>query len=138
MIKSKLVELLKQFEGKDWRAFGNYLNSPYFNKSAEVIALMEFIRLMAEKSFPGSEMERKNVYQVIFPNQPYNDKNLNHLMSQLFKHAERFLSIEAFEQDGILPDYYLLNVYVNRKLDKPYQLAFKRAQKKLHDSPLSG
>ncbi|KAA3639659.1 MAG: hypothetical protein DWQ02_03320 [Bacteroidetes bacterium] len=135
MIKSKLVELLKQFDRKDWRAFSNYLHSPYFNKSEEVISLMELLKLKAEKSFPASEMKRATVFKEIFPNQPYNDKNLNHLMSQLFKHAERFLSIEAFEQDGILPDYYLLNTYVDRKLDKPYQLAFRRAQKKLNDSP---
>lgn len=135
MKDSKLLSLFRQFNSKEWRDFTLFCASPYFNKNENVQALLEHLRKLSLKEFPEKEIERKVIYLAIIPGKPYSDKALNHIMSQLFQLAERFLSIEAFEADGILPDYYLLSSYVHRKLEKPYQLASQRAGKKLADSP---
>jgi hypothetical protein len=135
MKNSKLISLLQEFNPKEWRAFKNFIASPYYNKSEEIRALYEYLKETGVKSFPEHEVERKVVFKKLYPDQAYDDKALNHLMSQLFQLAERFLSIEAFEKDGVLPDYYLLSTYVERKMDKQYQLAIKRANKKLNNAP---
>ncbi len=134
MKNSKLIGLLQEFDAKEWRAFKNFISSPYFNRNKELIDLFESLKVKATRSFPEKEIERTAIYKELFPRLPYNDKALNYLMSQLFQLAEKFLSIEAFEGDGVLPDYYLLRTYVNRKMDKQYQLAIKRANKKLKGS----
>ncbi len=133
MKNSKLIILLEQLDKKSWRAFHQFVESPYFNKNQELINLTRYLKKLNEKGFPEEETQRELIFKDVLPGVPYSNKTLNHLMSQLFKLAERFLSIESFERDGILPDYYLLNNYIDKKLDKPYQLAFNRAQKKLQE-----
>lgn len=135
MKDSKLLGILAKLDLKELAAFAKFVNSPYFNKSEKVICLFEYLKKQAIDQFPEELVEREVVFQKIFPGENYDGKCLNHLMNQLFKLLERFLSIEGFEKDGILSDYYLLNEFVDRKLEKQYQFAFTRAQRKLEAQP---
>jgi len=136
MKKSKLVELLKTFNQKEWRAFVDFTNSPYFNKKKELVDLLSYLRQLSQKDFPEVFIERRKVFETLFPQESYQVKNFNHLISELFQLAEHFLSIRSFEHNGILPNYYLLAEYVDRKQEKSYQLAWRQAKKKLEQEAL--
>ncbi len=135
MKNSKLINLIYTFSNKEIKAFRCFLESPYFNKKEELVFLFKYIKNCLNKEFSLEMLNRKTVYIAVAGDKTYNDKHLNHIMSQLFQLAEHFLSIQNFEKDGIMPDYYLLEAYVERKQGKSFGLAYNRANKKLKETP---
>ncbi|MBE2219653.1 MAG: hypothetical protein IAE90_15685, partial [Ignavibacteria bacterium] len=72
MLKSNLLEILAALNLKEFKDFGEYVNSPFFNKNEAVIKLYEYIR----RYFPaleGLNFGKENVFSEIFPNAEYND-----------------------------------------------------------------
>lgn len=127
MQKSKIIKLLSSFDSKELRALNDFVQSPFFNKNQELIQLYSYLKKYAPKSFPEKQVNRNSIFQYLFPGQDYDEKQLNHLLSLLFKLAERFISIRAFEKDGILADCYLLESYIDRHLDKSYNHIYQKA-----------
>jgi hypothetical protein len=134
MIKSKLVSLLRTFDTKELRAFKDFVASPYFNKQESLINFYQYLKKWASKGFPEERLERKAVFQALYPAQGYDDKAMNHLMSQLLKLAEQFIAYRKMEQNNIALNYYTLSSYVERKLDKPYNHILNRSRTKLEAS----
>ena len=134
MIKSKLVSLIKTFDAKELRAFKDFVASPYFNKQESLINFYQYLKKWAAKGFPEERLKRKAVFQALYPAQRYDDKAMNHLMSQLLKLAEQFIAYRKMEQNNIALNYYTLSSYVERKLDKPYNHILNRSRTKLEAS----
>lgn len=135
MEHSKLSELLKTFESTEWRAFRDYVGSPYFNKQEVLIRFCDYLKQAAAKDYPASKLDRHNVYSAIYPEQTYDDKQFNYLLSGLLKLAEDFIALRQFEQDGIMPEYYLLKACLHRRQEKSYKHIFQKAQEKLENWP---
>lgn len=72
MHKSNFIELLKIFTPKEFKEFGEFLNSPFFNKNDNVIKLYNYIK----KYFPDLEnvnLKKIKVYDVITGEDNYSD-----------------------------------------------------------------
>ncbi|MBX2875456.1 MAG: hypothetical protein KTR30_25290 [Saprospiraceae bacterium] len=131
MFNSKLIQILQTFDSKQRRAFEDFVSSPYFNKQFELIQYYKYLKKLAVKGFPAHKLAREELFRKVWPNQDYNEKQLNYLSSQLLKLVERFTSIAGFEAAGILPDYFQLQYYIDHRLEKHYQYGMKGARKKL-------
>lgn len=127
MQKSKIINLLSSFDSKELRAFNDFVQSPFFNKNQELVHLYSYLKKYATKSFPEKQINRQSIFKYLYPTQVYDEKQLNHLLSLLFKLAERFIRIRAYENDGVLPDCYLLESYIDRHLNKSYKHTYQRA-----------
>ncbi len=136
MHKTKLLQLLKTFDSKELRAFGDFVSSPYFNKHEEITELYFYLKKQAKRDFPDKKIAKEIVFKELYPKQAFDEKRLNHLISQLLKLAEQYIGLQEWEQDGISSDYYTLRAYVHRQLDKNYQMVYRKAQKQLDDWPL--
>lgn len=138
MRNSKLIQILQTFDGKQRRAFEDFVASPFFNKQLELIQYYRHLKKIAAKGFPPNKLTRKELFQQIWPDQTYDEKQLNYLSSQLLKLAERFIGISEFEQAGVLPDCYQLQYCIDHRLEKHYQFGMTAATKKVehwkHDS----
>ena len=134
MNKSKLLGLLKTLNSKELRAFKDFIESPYFNKQKELVTFYLHLKKCATKDFPPAKLERTYVFNIIYPNMPYDDKTMNYLMSQLLKLAEKFIGLRKIEQTGILSDCYTLYSYTERRLAKQYKHILNRAKSKLEDT----
>lgn len=98
MNKSKAVQLLKLFDSEDIKRFGEFLDSPYFNKNTRVGQLYtELKKHYPEFSSRGVEKER--LFKKLFPYKPYNEQVIKNLISELFKLAKEYLSIDTFKKD---------------------------------------
>lgn len=134
MFNSKLVQILQTFDSKQRRAFEDFVASPYFNKQKELLQYYKYLKKLAAGGFPEAKLNRHDVFAKAFPQQAYNEKQLNYLSSQLLKLIERFISISGFESAGILSDYYHLQYCIDHRLEKHYQFGMKTALKKLEQS----
>ncbi|MBL7790747.1 MAG: hypothetical protein JNK77_00365 [Saprospiraceae bacterium] len=136
MKNSKLMALLRTFSVAEWRMFRDMAASPYFNKQEELLRLCEYLKRESARDFPERKLSRERVFEAAFPGESYDTKQFHYLISGLLKLAETFIGLQRFEQDGILPDYYLLSACVERRLEKSYRQAWQKAAEKLQISPL--
>ena len=80
MRKSKLLGLLQKFSNSEWKSFGQFVRSPYFNRNEAVALLFEW---MVAQGAALDTMSRKESWAVIFPGKPYDETTINLLMSAL-------------------------------------------------------
>lgn len=156
MENSKLLQLLNAFDLPMLRAFHEFVTSPYFNKDQDLVRLYDYLRQQLAKGFPKEKIVRHEeraslgvtpvlskektgrqvVYASLYPEKPYDEMQLNRLMSRLLQLAERFVSIWRYEQRGVLPDCMALEYYVEAHLDKLYTFACEKVKSKLARQPL--
>lgn len=136
MKNSKLIGLLASFNGNEWRAFGDFVRSPYFNKNRELIRLTDYLKKEAARDFPEDKLAREVVFSAIFPRKKYDDKQMNYAMSQLLKLAEQFIGLQRYEVEPVLPAYHQLEAYVERDIEKNYNYIFRQTQDRVAASEL--
>ena len=107
MIKSSLLEILRTFSLKEYREFGEYVISPYFNKNEAVIKLYDYIRLHFN-DIGSDKFEKEKVFSEIFPNVEYNDGFMRTIMFNLTQLAEDFLAYNNYKTNGINEELHLI------------------------------
>ncbi|MBK8555834.1 MAG: hypothetical protein IPL65_08705 [Lewinellaceae bacterium] len=129
MQQSKLLGLLRQFSTRQWRRFGDFLASPYFNQREDVQQLYQYL----SPHHPALEhpaLEKSILFQRWKGSELGNEKALAYLMSRLQTLAEEFMSFEYLSADPVQKAIFALqalpekvnNRYFNQQLEKAKQL----------------
>ncbi|MCB0706264.1 MAG: hypothetical protein KDC34_13180 [Saprospiraceae bacterium] len=106
MTKSKIKEIAGTLDKKERIAFRKYLDSPYFNKRADVVILWNLIEKDLQKAQSG--ISKEQVFQQVYPGKAYLDRDFHLLRTYLLKHLENFLAIRQMEKMPLEKDMYLL------------------------------
>ncbi|MEN0006028.1 MAG: hypothetical protein AAF798_17895, partial [Bacteroidota bacterium] len=125
MEKSKFITLLRTFSVKELKQFNAFVASPYFNTNEELGQFLGYINQFAPK-FSDAGLEKAQVFRAVYPNMPYDKKQVDYHMNSLLKLAEQFLAIQGFQRDAIPFQSYTLKEFVERKLDKHYHYAYRK------------
>ncbi|MBS1493014.1 MAG: hypothetical protein JST55_05875 [Bacteroidetes bacterium] len=124
MHKSNLIELLKIFTAKEFKEFGDFVKSPFYNKNDNVINLYAYIK----KYFPdldNENLEKEKVYAKLTGKNDYNDGFMRTIIFNLNKLAEDYLSLVSIKQ--IEKDFAYLNYIFNDKgADKIFEKKFRQ------------
>ena len=131
MIKSSLLEILKTFSLKEYREFGDYVISPYFNKNEAVMKLYDYIRLYFN-DIGTEKFEKEKVFSEIFPNVEYNDGFMRTIMFNLTQLAEDFLAYNNYKTHGINEQLHLIKELNSRNLDKQVLKNLNAASEKVN------
>ncbi len=134
MQNSKLISILKFFTKKDLKRFEDFLMSPFFNKSEELVKTYIYIKKFAPL-FNKKALSKEKTYNFVFPNKAYNEKKIGYLMSDLLKMIEEFIAIKQIEAQPILKQHQLLQCYNEWKLEKPFHSSMRDARKQLKNYP---
>lgn len=126
MQKSKLIDVIKTFEAKDYRRTKDLLNSPFFNKNEELIPLLEYIQKNIKKT-DSKALDRETVYKKVFPGKKYDEKHLGYLQSDMLKMIEKYLIHSKIEEDQVYQHKTLAQNYNQLKLDKHFSQNLKKA-----------
>lgn len=135
MIKSNLLEILGTFNLREFKDFGEYVNSPFFNKNEAVIKLYEYIR----RFFPdleGLHFGKEKVFSEIFPNAEFNDGFMRTIMFNLTKLAEDFIAYKDFKSRELSEHIHLLKALNKRNLNKQFNKNLKLASEKLEKNKI--
>ena len=84
VFKSKALDVLKKFKTKDYRLFGDFISSPFFNKDEELILFYEKLKKFGP-AFTNKKLERTSFYKICFPKKKYDEKHLGYLLTDLVK-----------------------------------------------------
>lgn len=89
MIKSKLIQLYTCLNSTELEAFNKWLKSPLHNNDEKLTQL--FIHIGSRRKITEVSVEKKRVFQHLFPKDSYNDLKLRRLMSKGIKSLEDFV-----------------------------------------------
>lgn len=134
MDNSKLIDLLRTFSTKELREMGEFIHSPFFNKNEELARFYDQLRKLAP-NFPEKKLKREYVFKQLYPRQPYDDKQLNYLMSFTLKLAEQYIGYTHFKQSDVLEKVHIMSSYDERNLEKHYQFILNQVGKSLDELP---
>ncbi len=133
MHDSKLILLLQKLPKKFFKRLGQATASPYFTKKADLPTFYEFLKSYYPL-FDPQKITYEAAHQYVFPNKKFDKKEVGYLMSDLMKLTERLLAIEKMEEDAIMKELYLLDIFNEWNLDKAFNKTFKDALKVLEQS----
>ena len=126
MVNSKLIILLKTFNVVEWRRFGQFLTSPFFNNNKKLLLFYEYLRSIAPK-FEKEKLDKQLLFEIIYPKQTYNNGVFEDLIYLLLKNAEKFLTILRLEKKKDTSNLLILEELMERKLDKHYRNYLKKS-----------
>ncbi|MBK8965124.1 MAG: hypothetical protein IPM36_00290 [Lewinellaceae bacterium] len=135
MQQSKLLDVLRHFSGRQLTRFRDFLDSPYFNNSAELLQFFDFLAKHAP-DFRNPVLEKATVLRTFKSAKLLNAKRLAYLMNQLQQLAEAFLATEHFRADDLEEAMALLQVFDPDALPRHYKFALEKAVQALEKKPL--
>jgi hypothetical protein len=94
--QTKLIQLLKSFSDKEISSFNNFLESPYFNRSAKLCMFYGLLKSHHPK-FESPALGKEKLYVKLYGPGKYNDLAMRKLISELFQLANDFIAYEEFK-----------------------------------------
>jgi hypothetical protein len=94
MVESKLIQLLRSFSRPEWRAFIDFVRSPYFNKQKKLVLFCAHLKKLAYNGFPEEKLERETLFKAVFPDVPFDNKELNYVSNNLLQLAQTFIGLD--------------------------------------------
>lgn len=128
MKKSKLIQLFETLSRQELRKFGQWLVSPYHNQRKEVQQLYDYLTNDIT-GFQEEYLAKEVAWRLLFEGQVYDNTQFLHLMHQLLRQLEEFVSYERFRATPYLEELYLLQELKERRLDKYFRNTLKKTTK---------
>ncbi len=112
-----------------------FLESPYFNKNEKLLKIYYAVEVHLRDE-AENEMKKQLVWDILYPNENYQDEKFRKHCSQLMDLIEAWLAQEVYESNPLHKAKYLLEAVHERQLEKLYSGATSSAmlniQKQIH------
>ncbi|HRJ04817.1 MAG TPA: hypothetical protein PK605_10495, partial [Ignavibacteria bacterium] len=108
MQNSSITRTLKNFSKEEFKEFGKFVNSPYFNTSEATALLFDEIK----KYYPlfnKKNYSRESLFAAVYGSREYRDDLLRKLISNLIILTEEFIFIHSIRKDSALKKITLLD-----------------------------
>jgi len=115
MKNSMLFDSLRTLSKQEFREFGKFLNSPYFNNRSEVSRFYDSIK----KYFPefnADKIELGRVFSKIYPGKKYNDALIRKVISLTMQLFQKYITDIKIKQNRLQYDLELIEALKKRKL----------------------
>ncbi len=135
--KFKLICLVKSLSRKEWRRFGDFIRSPFFNKQEKLVLLYDLLH----KRFPFKEdiyktdllplVGHQKQYPISYQIPKEEDANLRRLLSQFTLLVQKFMGYIEQEKQTTLHQRNLLDSFIKHKLYDFIEPLLKKERAKL-------
>lgn len=95
MKTSLFLETLLTLDSEAQDQFSKYIESPYFNTDSKLGQLLKW--MLSEQT---ERITREAAHALLFPGQAFQYDRITNYLSYLQRHLEKFLAIEAWQEDG--------------------------------------
>ncbi|MBK8554042.1 MAG: hypothetical protein IPL53_24535 [Ignavibacteria bacterium] len=133
MLKSKAIDILRSLSGEEFKKFGSFVESPYFNSNKGIIRLVSELKKYYPL-FSHENLTEEFLYNKIYKTNRYSYSVMRNLMSELLYLSESFLLNNRLnntlfsKHDNII---HLLDELQERGLDKLYNIRLTNLKKHL-------
>jgi hypothetical protein len=127
MKETGFLELAGSLNEKNFKRFGEFLRSPYFNKTQALVTLYNYL----QKIFPYFEkIDTEHLSQHIYGNAKKQNK-VRSLISEFCKALEKFYTQITLEEDSLHMNNVLLKYYSESNLAKNFEALQKKISQSL-------
>ncbi len=124
MKESKLTEIIRGIGQAEFRKFGDFLSSPFHNKSKNILQLYELISEKFE-NFDSNTVSIKKIANNIYPGERNSDQSARSLISNFTKLLEKFFIYNEFEKNPLQMKVTLLKALHSRNIPKSFEMTSK-------------
>lgn len=135
MINSKFIQLYQTLSKAEYKQLQKWVSSPMHNQHKIVQRLFNY--LYSRTIISKTTVDKKRVFQQLYPNQDYNEDQLYHIQSYALKVLENFLGYNRIFLEQNNWQKSLLQEYRNRNQAKLSQQTLAKAKNALTKVPLS-
>jgi len=90
MIKSKAIDLLQSLNAKEFKEFGEFVRSPFFNKNPRQVQLYEIFKKY-HPDFNSPKLTKEHVFERLYTGKKYKDNEVRRNLSEILKLGEEYL-----------------------------------------------
>jgi flagellar biosynthesis regulator FlbT len=137
MHNSKIIAILKTLTPKEFRDFGRFVHSPFFNRLRNVVKLYEVLKKYYPE-FSNRNLSEGSIYMKIFPSEKFDYWKMKNLISDLMALAEEYLAYTKYRTDNFNRTKYFLESLHTRHLDKMFENKFNEAGKIIKTDYIEG
>ena len=127
-----MLEFLNSIRGKDLDEFGEFINSPYFNKSKSIIRLFNYLKTI-HPSISSEHTSAKKISLNVFSQRKTGADNIRKLLSEFMKLYERFVIQKANEVNKTRNKVIVLNYFRLNKLEKRFRKGLTELNKEMNE-----
>jgi hypothetical protein len=98
---------------KEFRELGLWLQSPWANTNKKLVDLYQILQKQ-HPDFTDESLESEGLSRQLYPDKPFDDKQLRNLKAAFCKQAARFLAHQRLERDELLHGQLLAKVYLEK------------------------
>jgi len=129
---SRLIQILRTFSKQEWKDFGKFVASPYFNGGRDLTALLKVLKNFYP-DFSSNKMTRENIYSSLFPGKTYKNTVMKTMLSGLNSMAKQFAAQKVFDTNRFEIINAKLNSFHNRNLEKQFSDTMKFASERFSE-----
>lgn len=118
---SKLLQILASFSEAEFKEFGQFMRSPYFNNSERLVKLYEFLKAIYPH-FEKRPLGRDELFRVMYPGQKFDDSKLRNRLALMTRRVEDYLIDLEFRQRPFEKKVCLVSQLAHRKLDEWFEV----------------
>lgn len=140
MIHSKLIRLLSTLTDEECRLFGEFLASPFHQKSQKInnfwALISPWFPAQADNESGREEaLDKQRIFQQLFPELEYKDSNISNLMTTMGNLLEEFWIQLSLREIPQLRDRLLLQVYREKEgLEADFERLWKSLERRRKES----
>jgi len=114
----KIIQVLSSLDKKELKRFGEFVDSPYFNKNKNIRKLFEVLEKF-HPAFEGRNFTLEKIYAKVFAGDEYDYHKINNVISDLYQLSEEFLAHRKFENR----EYYIeRNIFTELRAKGLYRI----------------
>ncbi|CAA6824234.1 MAG: Unknown protein [uncultured Aureispira sp.] len=129
MYKTKLVTLFQYLDSREITRFLDYVNSPFYNKHAEVKKLCAYLAKYIPNLKRQHRLEKERVFKHVYPNRPFDGNALHSISSKLLTLLHDYLVITAHEEKHNQHLIKILAELRHRKQFKDYDAILRKVER---------
>lgn len=127
MRESKIVELLKSLSSSEFKKLGEFVKSPFHNKSESLNLFYDYLAGFS-KNFNELNIDYREISGYTFPGENFNETKVRSLISKFVRLIESFFSHLEFEKNTAYQNVLLLYTLNMRNLPKSFKSTLKETQ----------
>jgi len=127
MFKSSLLQMLSSLTSQEFKEFGDYVRSPFFNKNESVSRLYEYIALKYP-DFDDEMLNKEVMFKKLFPGAKYNESFVKTLIFNLSHLAEDYLGYLQYCKEPLARETRILRELEERNIEGLFLRKLKIAE----------
>lgn len=130
MRESKLTEMLKGISPGEFKRFGEFLISPFHNKSKKILQLYDLINTNYVE-FDSNSITNERISKTIFAGEENKDLNVRNLISNFTALLEEFLILTSIRKNTIFDRIILLRALRDRNIKKSFEMTSREIEERI-------